>query len=182
MLFDPVIPQPILVDRGQVLGRALQRLSDDVLAAIIEGVERNLDCLETGRLFNEQGGGCVVGVTLKELYPSRYNPRRLRWFYQRRMKGIGWDHQIAVRHVRLRHVEIAFDRCVQMTKALRPELDEEEIIRAVGLWFIAEAAAERERRWRSRSLPATPHEDQSLAAQPEVAHPSFASRATQIAV
>jgi hypothetical protein len=146
--FDPVIPQHVIVDRGVVIARALKKMPDAVLEAMIVGLESNIDRLCTGRLFNEDGGGCVVGVTLKELYPTRYDPSRVRWRYQRQMKGIGWDPEIAKRHVRLSHVELAFDSCVEMTRAARPELAAATVIRAVGVWFSVEAQAELERRRR----------------------------------
>jgi hypothetical protein len=168
--FDPVIPQHVIVDRGVVVASALKKLPDHVLEAMVVGLESNIDRLRPGRLFSGDGGGCVVGVTLKELYPARYDPGRVRWLYQRRMKGIGWDREIANKHVRLRHVELAFDRCVEMTRGVRRDLAVETVVRAVGMWFSAEAQAELERR--RRETEASPTSNAAIeSARPVVLEP-----------
>lgn len=151
-----VIPADVALDRAPVLRHTLVHLPSEMLEALVAGLEANSDHLIAGRLFESRtGGGCAVGVMLRELDPVRYGRNPLRyWLNWRRMERVSDDRKLATAHPRLRHLEHAFDTTVEKTLAERPELEETEVTRAVGLWFSAAARAELARRrppiWPSR--------------------------------
>jgi hypothetical protein len=148
---EPLIPHHVISDRAPVLIRALESLSDEVLEAMVAGLESNFDRLTVGRLLTDDGGGCVVGHTLRTLAPRRYRSRGHRWLDTPRIRK--WEREIARYQPRLAHVELAFDSCVKKATACRPLVPECELARAVGIWVSAEAQAELDRRRRQRLQP-----------------------------
>jgi hypothetical protein len=146
---EPVIPNPVIFDRAPILKRSIRGLPDDMLLAMIEGIETDPDSLVAGRLFKDrEHGGCPVGMMLRVLYPTRY---RRRWFRRSRADphttGIACERpRLAKQMPRLRHLEHVFDTTVRWTLRCRSELGHQAAARAVGLWFSAEAQAELQRR------------------------------------
>ncbi|MDQ3572945.1 MAG: hypothetical protein M3383_08815 [Actinomycetota bacterium] len=146
---QPVIPDEVIFDRAPVLTRALQGLPDEMLTAMVAGIEAHADDLVPGRLYGEStDGGCAVGVMLRELHP-RHGLGRLRFrLRERNAWGVGAYPKLAMRYPRLRHVELAFDTTIERTLETSPELSERDAARAAGIWFSSEAQAElARRRW-----------------------------------
>ena len=156
-----MIPDEVIFDRAPVLVHTLRHLPSDSLRALVVGLESNLDRLTPGRLFESRtGGGCAVGVMLRELEPSRFGRGRLRyWWRLRHLQTVGDDRSLSHAMPRLRHVELVFDTTVEQTIEARPDLSEREASRAVGTWFSVEAQSELARRRRVLSPPtASPRE------------------------
>ena len=112
---------------------------------MVRSVESNLDNLVARKLVTGDGKACVVGHLLQTLDPTYYQAAgRLRSRRQLRR----WEREIGRRHPRLAHIEFSFDCCVELTRAARPDLPDDEILRAAGIWISVEAQAELARRRR----------------------------------
>ena len=137
------------------------RLPTPVIEAMARGLDANLDRLVSGRLFGSpNGGGCAVGVMLRELDPNSYRGGWLRFWLRDRWRQ-GLDATPKTRRLvnalpRLRHIELMFDTTFDMARARRPELSDREITRAVGQWFSAEIQSELARRARERQPARSP--------------------------
>jgi hypothetical protein len=154
-LSDPILPHEVIRDRAPALNRALRKLPEDLLQSLVETTESNLDNLVWKKLLTPDGAGCVVGHLLQSLDPDEYRPgsRIINW--RRRQR---WEREIARRHPRLSHIELTFDRCVQLARAARPDLSECELTRAAGIWISVEAQAELARRRIPRGLGLEDHD------------------------
>jgi len=139
---------PVLAERRDVLRRTLRALPEEMVAALARGLEANAGRLVAGRLFTQRGGGgCAVGVMLRELRPERFSRRRLRpWSitaWRRTISSLGGE---LGRNPRLRHLEWTFDRAVERVERLCPNLSPTQAASLVGSWFTAEARSELLRR------------------------------------
>jgi hypothetical protein len=124
---------PLLVERRQMLRRTLRGLSDPQLEALASGLERHREELVAGRLFKSTGGGgCAVGVMLRELdaVPARGAARF--WLRDRWRRSVT-SYRAIRRQPRLRHLEWGFDAAV---KRLRDAgVDKREAAAAAGGWL-----------------------------------------------
>jgi hypothetical protein len=139
----------LLGERISVFARSIRALSDAMVAALGAGLETHAADLVPGRLFkSRKGGGCVVGVMLRELDPGRYETGPLRFWVVDR-----WRHSAASyggplrRNPRLRHIQWTFDAAVAELRTRRPELSKAEACAAVGRSF--RRAVADELAWRS---------------------------------
>lgn len=143
-----VLGQTFLAERQPVLRRSLRALPDCMLEAMCTGLASHGDDLVPGRLFRSRtGGGCAVGVMLRELEPETYETGPLRfWLRDRWRRGAG-SYRPLRRNPRLRHLQWTFDAAVKDLRAARANLTKREAATVVGVWFGAEA--EGELSWRS---------------------------------
>jgi hypothetical protein len=137
-----------LEERRAVIRRTLRALPDKLLAALSRGLERSSDELVAGRLFRApSGGGCPVGVMLRELDPEAYRGGPLVfWLRHGWRRRAAWYGDALGRNPRLRHLEWSFDEAVKRTRELQPERSRRDAASAVGEWIRVEV--ERERGWR----------------------------------
>jgi hypothetical protein len=122
-----------------VLARVLSHLPDDVLSALAHGLERHAGRLEPGRLYGDyDGGGCAVGVMLRELSPSEYERGRLQFWARRRRhesvltERVPFDRSVVTR---LSHVEMCFDRTASTLCEHAEAEDPETAANATGRWM-----------------------------------------------
>jgi hypothetical protein len=122
-----------------VLARVLSHLPDDVLSALAHGLERHAGRLEPGRLYGDHdGGGCAVGVMLRELSPSEYERGRLQFWARRRRhesvltERVPFDRSVVTR---LSHVEMCFDRTASTLCEHAEAEDPETAANATGRWM-----------------------------------------------
>jgi hypothetical protein len=104
---------PLLLERRQMLRRTLRGLSRPQLEALASGLERHRGQLVAGRLFKSTGGGgCAVGVMLRELdaVPTRSAPRF--WLRDRWRRSVT-SYSAIRKQPRLRHLEWGFDAAVK---------------------------------------------------------------------
>lgn len=136
-------PAAALAERRQVVRRAIRGLPDDMLPALIRGIERHGDELAPGRLFRSSGGGCAVGAMLRELDPEVYSTGGIRFWLRHgwRMR-VDWYRKPLAAQPRLRHLEWSFDEAVGATRRLDARLSRGEAARRVGEWFAEDAREE----------------------------------------
>ena len=142
-------------ERTAVFARTIRALPDAMLEALARGLETHGEDLVTGRLFKSRhGGGCLVGVMLRELDPARFESGRVRfWLLDR------WRHRAASyggvlgRNRRLRHLEWTFDAAVAQVRALSPGISRAQACAAVAGAF--RRSVDAERAWRSARLAAS---------------------------
>ncbi len=134
-----------------LLHRALRELPVALLEPMLTGLRRHADALAAGSLYSDDGGGCAVGMMLREISErpdasaeaprrplARLWPRRLR-FQSPTIREERPD--LAKANPRLHHLELIFDvTCERMVGALG--LSPCEAARSVGLWMAAETQAE----------------------------------------
>src|SRR5919106_1317209 len=139
---------PALAERRTVLRRTLRALPEEMVAALARGLEANAGQLVAGRLFTQRGGGgCAVGVMLRELRPERFSRERLRpWSITAWRRTIASLDGELGRNPRLRHLEWTFDQAVERVERLCPNLPPTPAAGLVGSWFRAEARSELLRR------------------------------------
>ena len=111
----------LLDERRTVLRRALRALPDRFLGAMAAGLEKHRERLVPGRLYaSAGGGGCAVGVMLRQLEPETYARRRLRfWLRDRWRRGSRSYHDAMGRNPRLKHLEWVFDDAVKLLRSER---------------------------------------------------------------
>src|SRR5436190_23852850 len=101
-----------VLGRTPTLRRTLRGLPDTMLRALVQALENHLHALVPGRLFRDPaGGGCAVGLMLRELDPERYETRsRVRFWLRDRWRRRAQSYPELARNPRLRHLEWIFDR------------------------------------------------------------------------
>lgn len=134
-------PAPAGIDGALVTAvrRSLQRLPDKLLLAMVRGLRSNADDLAPGALFRRRdGGGCAVGVTLRELAPDAFQFGRIEfWLWRRWRRGVEAD--VARRFPQLQQLQRLFDDAVREIEEISCD---GQAAKAVGLWFAASAEAE----------------------------------------
>ncbi len=134
-------------EREAVLRRTLRALPDEMLEALARGLERHADRLVGGRLYaGAAGGGCAVGVMLRELEPDAYSRRLRFWLRHGWRRRVSWYRRRLPQQRRLRHLEWLFDRAVEEARGRLPRSDRGQAAALVGRWIRFEALAEL--RWR----------------------------------
>jgi hypothetical protein len=124
---------PMLVERRQMLRRTLRGLPDDQLEALATGLERHEEQLVPGRLFKSTaGGGCAVGVMLRELDAVPKRGTAAFWLRDRWRRSVTSYREIG-RQPRLRHLEWGFDAAVELLR--RAGVQRTEAVVAVGRWL-----------------------------------------------
>jgi hypothetical protein len=138
---------PLLAERRQMLRRTLRGLSRRQLEALSTGLERHGEQLVAGRLFKStSGGGCAVGVMLRELDAVPRRGAAGFWLRDRWRRSVT-SYPAIRREPRLRHLEWGFDAAVQRLRAAgvtRPEA-----VAAVGRWL--RELAGHELAWRAQT-------------------------------
>jgi hypothetical protein len=119
--------------------RAVHRLPDEFLQAMVRGLRTHADDLAPGVLFRgKSSGGCAVGITLRELAPDAFDFGWAQfWLRQRWRRGIETD--VARRFPHINHLQRHFDQAVAEVKEAGGD---SAPAKAVGLWFAASAEAE----------------------------------------
>jgi hypothetical protein len=141
---------PLLVERRQMLRRTLRGLSSPQLEALSTGLERHGHELVAGRLFKSAGGGgCAVGVMLRELeaVPER---GKARFWLRDRWRRSATSYPAIRREPRLRHLEWGFDAVVERLRTAGVGRDEAAV--AAGQWLLQ--LARHELAWRGQTTPA----------------------------
>lgn len=131
-----------VAERTPTLRRTLRGLPDAMLTALIRALEKHRHDLVPGRLFRDRGGGgCAVGLMLRELDPERYESgSTLRFWLRDRWRRRAHSYPELARNPRLRHLEWIFDRSV---KELAPGARRRRsAAAAVGAWILREARLE----------------------------------------
>jgi hypothetical protein len=131
-------PLGVSAELAGAAGRALQYLPDELLRAMVLGLQAHADELAPGVLFRgSTSGGCAVGITLRELAPDAFAFGWLRfWLWQRWRRGV--ERDVARRYPRLKHLQWNFDAAVaELERAGDPQP-----AKTVGLWLAASAQAE----------------------------------------
>jgi hypothetical protein len=146
-----VVPFPpeVARERSPVLHRALRGLPVSLLEPLLTGLRRHADALVPGELQTADGGGCAVGMMLRELagpwaeahreaLPARAPERRVgppdATIYD------SWP-ALTKAYPRLPHIEIIFDVTCEAVAA-HGGVPEPDIPPMVGLWMAAETQAE----------------------------------------
>jgi hypothetical protein len=136
-----------------VLTKVLSHLPDEILSALAHGLERHAGRLQAGRLYaNYDGGGCAVGVMLRELSPAAYRQGRLLFWARRRRHDSVLTERVDLERslvTRLSHVEMCFDRTAMTLYEHVEDADPTTAANATGRW-IAEQCRE-QLRARSRA-------------------------------
>jgi hypothetical protein len=146
-------------DLQRPLVRTLRGLSDMHLAALIVGLECHGDDLAPGRLYrSSSGGGCAVGVMVRELRPQEFDGSRLRFWlwhgWRRRARSYGGALAASPR---VGHLESLFDRSVKTLQDGDPALTPAQAASLVGRWLAAQAEAELGRRHDTTSALVAPN-------------------------
>jgi hypothetical protein len=131
-----------VAERTPTLRRTLRGLPDTMLSALIRALEKHREDLVPGRLFRDRGGGgCAVGLMLRELDPDRYESgSTLRFWLRDRWRRRAHSYPELARNPRLRHLEWIFDRSVE---ELAPAgARRRSAAAAVGAWILREARLE----------------------------------------
>jgi hypothetical protein len=151
----------VLAERASALRRCLRGLPDEMLGALAAGLEKHGDDLVPGRLYaSPGGGGCAVGVMLRELEPARYDRGRARfWLRDRWRRGARSYRGRHARHPRLWHLEWIFDDAVGDLRRGDDPPPPRVAARVAGAWVLAEARAEIQ--WRSLQRAGPPSESRS---------------------
>jgi len=151
-------PAPDGVSRAlaSATARAVHRLPDELLQAMVRGLRAHADDLAPGVLFRgKSAGGCAVGITLRELAPDAFDFGWAQfWLRQRWRRGIEPDVARSFPH--LNHLQRHFDEAVGEVKEAGGD---PEPAKTVGLWFAASAEAElsvRRGNALEKALPARP--------------------------
>jgi len=146
------LPPDLARERSVLLHRALRELPLPLLEPMLAGLRRHADTLVSGSLYTADGGGCAVGMMLREIADrppaigesrsptvlERVVPRRLR-FQSPTIREARPD--LARANPRLAHLELIFDvTCNAMVEQIG--LEPCEAARSVGLWLAAETQAE----------------------------------------
>lgn len=142
------LPSDFARERGAVLHRALRGLPVTLLEPLLTGLRQHSDSLMPGHLVTYDGGGCAVGLMLREIAQTPEwqaeglaPPAKRRRFAWRDASIYDSWPEIAASHPRLHHLEIVFDvTCAQLRE--RAAMAEEDIPRTVGLWMAAETQSE----------------------------------------
>jgi hypothetical protein len=122
------------------MASVLSHLPDEMLSALAHGLERNAGRLQVGRLYADyDGGGCAVGVMLRELAPAEYREGRLRFWARRHRHRSVVTERVPLEPslvTRLSHVEMCFDRTA-MTLCEQSEEDDAAATaaNATGRWL-----------------------------------------------
>jgi hypothetical protein len=110
-----------------------------MLSALAHGLERHAGRLQAGRLYADyDGGGCAVGVMLRELSPADYRQGRLRFWARRRRhqsvltERVSFDRSLVTR---LSHVEMCFDRTAMTLCEEIEDGDATTAANATGRWM-----------------------------------------------
>jgi hypothetical protein len=149
LIADQLERDPLLVERRQMLRRTLRGLSTPQLEALAAGLERQGDELVAGRLFKSAGGGgCAVGVMLRELEAVPKTGTARFWLRDRwRRSATSYP---AIRHEpRLRHLEWGFDAVVQRLGMVG--VTRADAVTAAGRWLLD--LARQELAWRVQTAP-----------------------------
>jgi hypothetical protein len=140
------LPATVARHRESVLDKVLGHLPDELLSALALGLERHAGRLIAGQLYDDyDGGGCAVGVMLRELTPSAYRTGRLRFQVRRhRHRSVltertDFDDRLITR---LSHVEMCFDRTAVSLSEHTGDPDLPAAANATGRWM-AEACRRR---------------------------------------
>jgi hypothetical protein len=133
-----------VMERTPTLRRTLRGLHDAMLAALVRGLEKHVHELVPGRLFRDRdGGGCAVGLMLRELDPERYESRSaLRFWLRDRWRRRAHSYPELARNPRLRHLEWIFDRSVEELLGVGAADQRAHVTAAVGHWILSEAQLE----------------------------------------
>lgn len=145
------LPPSLARERSALLHRALRELPVVLLEPMVAGLRRHADTLVAGSLYSDDGGGCAVGMMLREISerpePAAEAPRRALgrlWPARLRFQSPTVREarpDLAKANPRLAHLELFFDvTCEAMVDRLG--LASCEAARSVGLWMAAETQAE----------------------------------------
>jgi hypothetical protein len=150
LIAEQVERDPLLVERRQMLRRTLRGLSTGQLEALSTGLERHGHELVAGRLYKSAGGGgCAVGVMLREL-EAVPKSGTARFWLRDRWRRSATSYPAIRREPRLRHLEWGFDAVVdrlQLAGATRGDA-----LAAAGQWLLQLAG--QELAWRVHTAPA----------------------------
>ncbi|MGI8844909.1 MAG: hypothetical protein ACR2HC_01830 [Thermoleophilaceae bacterium] len=143
------LPPDLARERGTVLHRALRGLPIKLLDPLAQGLRRHSDSLMPGHLVTHDGGGCAVGLMLREIAQSpewqrdgeHAPPAPARRAFWREASIYDTWPEIAAAYPRLHHLEIIFDvTCTELRR--RDVIDPSAVPRTVGLWMAGETQAE----------------------------------------
>lgn len=130
-----------------MLHRALRNLPVELLEPLLDGLRRYADSLVPGSLENGDGGGCAIGMMLREISDDPRlgdlcdpPPRRVSRFQRGPSVYHRWP-ALAKAQPRLLHLEALFDSTCAAVAA-RSDGPANEVGRAVGLWMAAETESE----------------------------------------
>lgn len=142
------LPATTAAHRDETLRGIATHLSDPILDALGSAIVTHADHLSPGRLYNRSGGGCAVGVLLRELYPETCGPGRVSWLRARRRYTIRQEtgDLLGPDTLRLEHIERCFDATCRAVACHNPSMRRGETARHVGLWMACILADERARR------------------------------------
>lgn len=131
-------------EREAVLWRTLKGLPEHLLGALVDGLEHERSRLVDGRLYlSSAGGGCAVGVLLREVDPSAFETGRVRFWLRHGWRRTSASYPgVAKRQPRLRHLEWLFDEGVRATRVAEPALSRQAAADRVGGWIASRARAE----------------------------------------
>jgi hypothetical protein len=153
LITEQLARNPMLVERRQMLRRTLRGLPDAQLAALATGLERHEQQLVAGRLFKSTGGGgCAVGVMLRELDAVPNRGTAAFWLRDRWRRSVT-SYREMERQPRLRHLEWGFDAAVELLRGAG--VKRAEAVAAVGRWLRELAGYEVAWRAQTRSFQAT---------------------------
>jgi len=144
------LPADLARERSVLLHRALRELPVLLLEPMLTGLRRHSDALTAGSLYSDDGGGCAVGMMLREISKRPGSAREVRrplerlWPKRLRFQSPTIREErpdLAKANPRLHHLELIFDvTCERMVAALG--LSPAQAARSVGLWMAAETQAE----------------------------------------
>lgn len=133
------LPAHVAQAREPIVTKVLSHLPDELVSALAHGLERHAGRLTVGRLYQDHdGGGCAVGVMLRELTPSAYSEGRLRFLVRRRLHRSVLTEQVELERsvvTRLSHVEMCFDQTAKAMCEYMPETDLSAAADATGRWM-----------------------------------------------
>jgi hypothetical protein len=133
------LPSHVLRAREPVLAKTLSHLPDELLSALAHGLERHAGRLEAGRLYaDHDGGGCAVGVMLRELSPADYRHGRVHFWIRRHRRRSVLNEEVDFERslvTRLSHVEMCFDGTALACRDDAPEADLGAAANATGRWM-----------------------------------------------
>ncbi len=133
------LPQPVARYREPVLDQALSHLPDELLSALALGLERHAGRLIAGRLYDGyDGGGCAVGVMLRELSPADYRRGRLHFLVRRHRHRSVLTERTRFEPAlvtRLSHLEMCFDRTTVSLSEHTGDPDLPGAANATGRWM-----------------------------------------------
>ena len=144
---NTVVPIEVGKDRAAVLHRALRNLPVELLEPLLDGLRRYADSLAPGNVDDGHGGGCAIGMMLREISDDPRladlcdpPPRRVPRFKRGPSVYHRWP-ALAKAQPRLLHIETLFDSTCAGLRA-EGDVPEDQVPRAVGLWMAAETEAE----------------------------------------